>query len=38
MAGRKPTVKVGAWDTIEKGRKVIGLNMEDLNLNVLCTV
>lgn len=38
MAGRKPPVKVGAGDTIEKGRKVIGLNMEDLNLNVLCTI
>lgn len=26
MAGRKPPVRVGAGDTIEKGRKVIGLN------------
>jgi hypothetical protein len=29
MTGRKPPVKVGAGDTIEKGRKVTGLNMED---------
>jgi len=29
MTGRKPPVKVGAGDTIEKGRKITGLNMED---------
>ena len=39
MAGRKPPVKVGAGDAIEKGRKVTGLKTwRILDLNMLCTV